>query len=490
MRRVWLAVGLIAVTGCNNFRDLFSVHTDVAAEAAGQKLSAERLAEIMGQTKGVRITREAADFVANIWIDYSLLAQALVQGKNLSDSASVAETMWPQIATVKGDRWFDTVLTRRLKLSPNAVDSVYNGNELRLVQHILYTVPQTAGAPERDAARKKAEGALGRVRGGGDFGAIAMAESQDFQSARDSGFLPPAPRGSYVTAFDSAVWSLAPGATSGLVETPYGYHILRRPALAAVRERLRAFLESKETGQLDSLYRDSVGAARGLKLTSSGIALMRAALADPEPNRHSSKKIVDFKGGGFTVADFLRWVFALPPQFITQLRQATDDQLKEIATLFSQNTILLQQADSAGIGLTPLEWTGLQQQHRAELDSLRIALGLGSEITDSSVSASERAKLAALRVDTYFNDLVSGKAHVRKMPATLSAWLREHMPYKVNEPGLLRALEVAEAKQKADSVAAAADSTRLKTPQRPLPQPGESGAIAPLKPAPQGGNQP
>lgn len=489
MRRVWLAVGLIAVLGCNNFRDLFSAHTDVAAEAAGQALSAERLAAIMGQTKGVRITREAADFVGNIWIDYSLLAQALVQGKNLSDSASVAETMWPQIATVKGDRWFDTVLTRRLKLSPNAVDSTYNGGTLRLVQHILYTVPQTAGAPEREAARKKAEGALGRLRGGADFGAIAMAESQDFQSARDSGFLPLSPRGSFVTAFDSAIWSLAPGAMSGLVETPYGYHILKRPAEPAVRERIRSFLESKETGQLDSLYRDSVGTAKGLKLSSSAVALMRAALADPEPNRHSNKKIVDFKGGGFTVSDFLRWVFALPPQFITQLRQATDDQLKEIATLFSQNTILLQQADSAGIGLTPLEWASLQQQHRAEIDTLRMSLGLGSEITDTSVSQDERAKLAALRIDTYFNDLVSGKAHVRKMPATLSAWLREHMSYRINDAGLARALEIAEAKQKADSLAALSDSTRTRTP-RPLPQPGDSGAIAPPNPAPQGGNRP
>ena len=64
MRRAWLVVGLIAVLGCNNFRDLFSAHADVAAEAAGQELTAARLAEIMGQTKGVRITREAADFVA------------------------------------------------------------------------------------------------------------------------------------------------------------------------------------------------------------------------------------------------------------------------------------------------------------------------------------------------------------------------------------------------------------------------------------------
>ncbi|MEO8200889.1 MAG: peptidylprolyl isomerase [Gemmatimonadota bacterium] len=486
MRRVWLAVGLIAVLGCNNFRDLFSVHTDVAAEAAGQKLSADRLAQIMGQTKGVKITKEAADFVANIWIDYSLLAQALVQGKNLSDSASIAETMWPQIATVKGDRWFDTVLTRRLKLSPNAVDSFYKADQLRITQHILYTVPQTATSAERNAAHAKAEGTLARLRGGADFGALAITESQDFQSARDSGYMPPAPKGSYVTSFDSAAWSLAPGAMSSVVETPYGYHILKRPAEETVRERLRSYLESRETGQLDSLYRDSVGAARGLKITGSGIALMRAALADPEPNRHSSKKIVDFKGGGFTVADFLRWVFALPPQFITQLRQATDDQLKEIATLFSQNTILLQQADSAGIGLTPTEWAGLQQQHRAEIDSLRASLGLGSEITDTSVSESEREKLAGLRIDTYFNDLVTGKAQVRKMPATLSSWLREHMSYQINDAGLARALEFAEAKQKADSVAAAAraDSNRTQMQPRPIPNPADSTAL------PQGGNRP
>jgi hypothetical protein len=488
MRRAWLAVGLLVVLGCNNFKDLFSVHADVAAEAEGQELTAARLAEIMGQTKGVRITREAADFVANIWIDYSLFAQAIAKGKKLSDSATIAETMWPQIAQVKGDRWFDTVLTRRLTLSPNAADSLYNSNQLRLIQHILYTVPQTASAAERGEARKKADATLNRLRGGADFGTLAMAESQDFASARDSGYLPPKPRGAYVTAFDSAAWSLAPGAMSGVVETPYGYHILKRPNAAAASPRMRAYLEATETNQLDSLYRDSLGIARNLKLSGSAVALMRAAIADPEPQRHSSKKIVEFKGGGFTVADFLRWVFALPPQFVTQLRQATDDQLKEIATLFAQNTILLQQADSAGIGLSPTEWAGLRQQHQAEIDTLKISLGLGSEVTDSSVSESERSKLAALRLDTYFNDLVSGKAHVRKMPATLSAWLREHSDYKLNEAGLLRALEIAEAKQKADSTAAANDTTRRRgpSPQQVPSMPGDSSRPAPAPVQPRG----
>ena len=484
MRRVWLAIGLVAVLGCNNFGDLFSAHADVAAEAEGQKLTAQRLAEIMGQTKGVRITREAADFVANVWLDYMLFAQALVKGENLSDSASIAETMWPQIATVKGDRWFDTVLTRRLQLSNDAVDSMYRADQLRPIQHILYPVPQTAGGVEREAARAKAQIALGRLRSGGDFGAIAMGESQDFTSARDSGYLAPElwGRGSTVTAFDSAAWSLPPGGMSGLVETPYGYHILKRPPVDAVRGRLQNYLEGRATATLDSIYRDSVATARDLKLTSSAIALMRAALEDPETQRNSTKKITTFKGGSFTVGDFLRWVYALPPQFVTQLRQATDDQLEEIVTLFTQNTMLLDQADSAGIGLTALEWTGLQQQHKAEIDSLRAGLGLGYEISDSSVSESERAKLAALRLDTYFNDLVSGKARVRRMPATLSAWLRKRMDYKINEAGLARALELAQAAQTADSTAAANDTTGRPPMQMDstMPQPA---------PAPEGGNR-
>jgi hypothetical protein len=208
---------------------------------------------------------------------------------------------------------------------------------------------------------------------------------------------------------------------------------------------------------------------------------MRGAIADPESQRNSNKKIVEFQGGQFTVADFLRWNGALPPQFMQQLRQATDDQLKEVVTLFAQNTILLQQADSAGVNLSATEWAALQQQHRAGIDTLRFALGLGGEISDTSVSASERAKLAALRLDTYFNDLVTGKSRVRPIPATLSAWLRRNGSYRINEAGLARAVEIAQAKQRADSTAAA-DSLNRPAPgpvAPPLSDSAAAGAPAP-----------
>ena len=460
MRRVWLVlVGVVVFAGCKNFRELFSAHADVAAEAAGQDLTAQRLADIMGGTKGIRVTREAADFVANVWVDYTLFTQSLVQGVDLSDSSAVAETMWPQIAMVTADRWFDTVLSKRLNLTAGAADSLFNSGQLRVIQHILYTVPAAAPAAERQGVLRKAQSALTRIRGGADFGAIAKLESQDPGSARDSGYLPPNlwRRGSTVTAFDSAAWSLPPNGVSGLVETPYGYHILKRPAAEVVRDRLTDYLQTTVTMELDSLYRDSLATTKKLELTGSAVPLMRAALQDPEGNRRSGKAVATYRGGDLSVGDFLRWVYALPPQYVSQLQQAEDEQLKQIASVFAQNAILLEQADSAHIGITSTEWAGLVQEHRAEIDSLRNSLGLGGEISDSSVSLGERSKLAALRLDTYFNDLVSGKARLRRMPATLSAWLRRQGNYRVNEAGLLRAVELSTAKQAADS-AASADS--------------------------------
>ena len=49
MRRnvILVAVLAIGLVGCGNFRELFSAHADVAAEAGGSELSSQRLAQIM-----------------------------------------------------------------------------------------------------------------------------------------------------------------------------------------------------------------------------------------------------------------------------------------------------------------------------------------------------------------------------------------------------------------------------------------------------------
>jgi hypothetical protein len=126
MRRLTLRAGVLGavlaaatgLTGCSNFRDLFSAHADVAAEAAGTELSPERLAEILTGAGGrQKITREAAEFVAGTWVEYALFGQAVAQNKLPTDSASIAEALWPEISELKGTHFHDTLMASRTALS-------------------------------------------------------------------------------------------------------------------------------------------------------------------------------------------------------------------------------------------------------------------------------------------------------------------------------------------------------------------------------------
>ena len=67
MRRIVLAASVLVLAGCSNFGDLFSAHADVAATAAGQSLSAEQLAAMMGKAKGAQMNAETAEFIASVW---------------------------------------------------------------------------------------------------------------------------------------------------------------------------------------------------------------------------------------------------------------------------------------------------------------------------------------------------------------------------------------------------------------------------------------
>src|SRR5215207_10272250 len=496
MRRIGLTVGVVIGTlfsaGCERARELFSVHADVVAEAGGQKLSSERLAQILSTGKGIKPTQETANFVANVWIDYALFAQAAADGKLPLDSAGITEVVWPELAELRGSHWHDTLMARRSQFSPTSADSVYNANQVRLLQHILFRVPPNAVPEVRNAARKKATSTLARVQRGSDFGTLASQLSEDPGSKADRGFLPPSPKGKFVTAFDSAGWMLKPGGVSGVVETPFGYHIIKRPTQDAARERITAYLAQNAGMRLDSIYMDSLAQTQQIKVARGAAAAMRNAGQDPDAARRSKKTLVSYKGGELTVSEFMRWVQALPPQYIAQLKQADDSMLTQFAKILTQNVLLLRQADSAGITVTSEEWQGLQARYRTQLDTLRAEMELNNaSLRDSSVKETDRSKIAAMKLDQYFDELIGGKTRLRPIPSALATVLRERSTYKIHDAGLTRAVELAEAAgRKADS--ARAGTGALQPAPGPAPIPGVSPApgVPPSGAAPSRGNPP
>ena len=85
-----------------------------------------------------------------------------------------------------------------------------------------------ARGQERAAARKKAEGLLAELRREpGKFAELAKANSQDPGSKDNGGDLGFFSRGAMVKPFDDAVWRLREGDVSALVETEFGFHIIR-----------------------------------------------------------------------------------------------------------------------------------------------------------------------------------------------------------------------------------------------------------------------
>ena len=121
------------------------------------------------------------------------------------------------------------------------------------VRHILVAVTD----PKNDAAAKaKAEDLLRQIRGGANFADLASKNSDDPGSKMQGGELGFLDRGKTVPAFDQVAFTLAPGQTSDLVKTQFGYHIIqveeKRPAhtrsLAEVKPEILPILEQQRSG--------------------------------------------------------------------------------------------------------------------------------------------------------------------------------------------------------------------------------------------------
>lgn len=104
----------------------------------------------------------------------------------------------------------------------------FRTDEQRRVSHILIAVPPNATPAERAKAKAKAEQVLAEVRKHpDDFAKIAKAESQDPGSAAKGGDLGYFGRGAMVKPFEDAAFKLKEGDISDLVQTDFGYHIIK-----------------------------------------------------------------------------------------------------------------------------------------------------------------------------------------------------------------------------------------------------------------------
>lgn len=104
------------------------------------------------------------------------------------------------------------------------------------VAHILVAAKAEGGEQEIQNAKKKAEEILNRLKKGEDFTTLAAQFSDDNTTSKKGGELPEFGTGKMVDEFEEAAFALkSDGQISGIVQTSFGFHIIKRLELKTLQ---------------------------------------------------------------------------------------------------------------------------------------------------------------------------------------------------------------------------------------------------------------
>ena len=174
------------------------------------------------------------------------LANTNLQEKFEADAKISEDEMKKYYEENKDDFYTDTVTASHILIK--TIDD--DGNEL--------------SEDKKKEAKKTAEEALEKVKAGEDFAKVAKEYSED-SSASSGGELGKFGRGQMVTEFEDAAFAMKAGEISDIVETQYGYHIIkvtervdRQETYDDVKDKIKTILASeKYTEHVEKLKEDS-----------------------------------------------------------------------------------------------------------------------------------------------------------------------------------------------------------------------------------------
>ena len=165
-------------------------------------------------------------------------------------------------------QFIDKQFVQKITVSDKESKAYYDSNpdsfkqpEQIRASHILIKVDPGAEELRKVEARKKLEKIQEKVQKGEDFAVIAKEFSEGPSSTKggDLGYFG---RGQRVKPFEEAAFTLRPGEVSDIVETEYGYHLIkvidRKPettiAYEDIKDRLEHHLKQEKVQRELSLY--------------------------------------------------------------------------------------------------------------------------------------------------------------------------------------------------------------------------------------------
>jgi hypothetical protein len=481
------------LTGCQALKQALTAHTDVAARAVNQDLTATRLGALLGTARiGIDPSKQNAQIVADLWTDYQRLGYAAAHNDSLA--STVAVTIQPLIDNMRVSMMIDT-LRSKIKIDTTNAEAGYNAavGGILGAKHILFGYPsQDKATPaEKDSVRKFAMKIRPQITSA-NFAAMAKKYSADPGSKDRGGSYGLFARDKMVPEFSNATIALKPGEiTKDFVETQFGLHVIQRLPYAEVKVQYGpGYAQIAQMG-VDSTISANLTANGQVVVTDAAAAPIKEAVKNPDAHHKDKTVVATFKGGEMTVAQFLAWVDVMPPNLHQQVAQVVptwpDSQVKSFAKNMAMRQMLLHQADSAKMDVPAAEKATLAMQFGQLVQNSWQQIGVTPKmLADSAKSERDRERIAAAHVDTLMSHILNGEASPFNVPIPLKAALDAKWEATINATGIDRAVELArKARTSADSAKASQPSSQMPSQ---VPMPGMQGpppaASPPVTPPP------
>jgi hypothetical protein len=412
----------------------------LVARAYDQTWTVDEASTLVAAHPDIPADREAIRALANLWIDYTVLATAAAEDSTLAQvdvTPLVNELAAQQLIVTLRDSVITVepignaeLLARYRREAP--------GSAVRARQ-ILVTWPDDATEAQKDSVRRSIEDLRSRiVDGGEDFATLAGAYSRDPGSAGRGGEMGTVRRGQLVAPLDTALFSLEPGEVSQPVESPYGLHLVQvEERLTPPVEQFRLDLMNHRAAVAESVYVAGLEAQVSPQAVDGAAARVRELAQNFRTSltpEEASRPLLRYEGGEVTEGQVLWYLQSQPPATRTQVAASNDQSIPDrILRAVADRQLLVLAAQRRGWSVQPEAMDRVAQTARRNLSDAARQLGLFPIVVAPGQQPAAAVHEAVSRL---LAGMLSGEKREVTPLGVMSYILRRQYPGRVVEAGL------------------------------------------------------
>lgn len=283
-----------------------------------------------------------------------------------------------------------------------------------VVRHLVVLSERWRPEEHRDSAGARAREALERIRAGELFEAVVSEYSDEPGAAERGGLLQPARQGGWVREFWEAASSLEPGQVSDLVETEFGFHVIRlerRERVPFEEARDRVLEQTVDMG--DALGRSARWIEDRMRTAIVDTAAVGAWQAGEDPGR-ALVRWPDSELRPYEASDLDEYALTLPPTAAAALRDGDAADGAGIVASAARSRVLLEHARTLGIDATPAQRTAVSEQWQTRMMGWAGALGYSAGMGDRAIRARSLEMVGSQR-----QDVMLARAELVRLSAVL-----------------------------------------------------------------------